>query len=45
MTADEREQYEREAAALRKNMDEETFKASWEAGRRLTLKQAIQEAL
>ena len=37
--------YERKVAAVRARLDEVTFAAAWEAGRALTLDQAIAEAL
>jgi predicted ATPase/class 3 adenylate cyclase len=45
MTGGEHAEYEREVAALRGDMDKDAFETSWEAGRRLTLEQAIQAAL
>jgi hypothetical protein len=32
-------------AAVRAQMDEETFEAAWAEGRRMTLEQAVAEAL
>jgi len=45
MTGDEHAEYEREVAALRGDMDKESFEESWEIGRKLTMEQAIQAAL
>lgn len=45
MTGDEHAEYEREVAALRGDMDKESFEESWETGRKLTLEQAIRAAL
>ena len=41
----ERSRYDRYMAATRAQLDEATFAAAWEAGRALTLEQAIEEAL
>ena len=41
----ERPRYERLVAAVRTQLDEETFAAAWAAGQALSLEQAIAEAL
>jgi len=45
MTPMERGEYEREAAALRAQMDKAAFEPAWAAGRALTMEQAIEHVL
>ena len=42
---DDRIHYERTIAAIRAQIDADTFAAAWAAGRTLTLEQAIAESL
>jgi predicted ATPase/class 3 adenylate cyclase len=45
MTPQEREEYEKEVADLKANMDEKAFSSHWAEGRSMTMEQAIELAL